>query len=488
MRKERALLIGVDEFVTKADTTPCSENNVSAMQEVFLSSREPLEKLVIPSAPVVSLEALRLLIWETFQEAETEDVSYFYVSTHGEYEPGSGEEPAFLLSDGKLEIRITPTELEAAFEGVLGKKVIILDACNSGAFIGKGDPYWEGSVPFLGEDFKVLVSSGALEESWYWNTEEKEGPSIPGAAYGTAGANSAQGAFYFTQALLQSLSPRYGFPADGNRDGRVTLRELYGYLLENHAVSIPQVYPQEEDFVFFRYDLQDKTVQGANRSPILDVTFSGSMLDRENNSVTLEYIATRPVRVGYQIVYFQDGKWCFDEAKIIFDEVERFTVFGDQLGAVSAGRKMRTLMLDLEDMDAYGYMLVQLVSIDQGRVRIHGGQVFCVPPTEGDLQLAVEVGESYQLDSWQELSVFVKHAYPCALSVAVVNEKEEVVKRLAHRQSTRPSIADPAGSLFYWNGTDREGELVPPGEYRIRVSGDMQAAVFSAMSEPILVQ
>ena len=482
-RKERALLIGVDEFVSRPDTYPSSTNNVYAMQEIFQAAQAPLEALIIPSEPVVEAGELTELIRETFAGATEWDVSYLYISTHGNYDAQSNEEPALLLSDGEVENRMTAAELEAAFDGIAGKKVIILDACNSGAFIGKGAPNWTRPIRFLGDDFKVITSSGALEESWYWNAEETEDIASP---FGSP--KTPQGAFYFTQELLQSLSPRYGYPSDSNHDGEVTLQELYEYLLENHAASTPQVYPQRDDFVVFRYDPQEPLPRGQDRSPILDITFSGTIVNQASQSVTLEYIATRPMRVGYQIVQPRDGKWIFDEAKLVFDDVERFSAFGDQEGAVSAGRKVRTLSLNADAQGGYGYTMVQLVSIDQGEVTVHAGRVFCIPPAAGELQLGVEVPGQYNPATHEEMNVFVRHAYPCALSVAVVNEQGDIVLRLCHRRSTRPSQTIPEGSLFYWDGNDKSGVPVPPGIYYIQVSGSINDSTEKILSDAIVIQ
>lgn len=499
-RSERALLIGMDEFVSKPNTYPSSVNNVFAMQETFQAAREPLKTLLIPSEPVTSAQELTELIQETFADADEDDVSYLYISTHGIYDSLSGEEPALLLSDGQKEGLVTAGELEAALREVKGTKVLILDACNSGAFIGKGDPDWQKRAHFLGDEFKVLTSSGALEESWYWSADDLDVENAPlGAAEQDARRRpftsspsrfiKPQGAFYFTQSLSQGLSPRYGYPADSNQDGLVTLSEMYEFLLQNHAASIPQVYPQQDDFVIFRYDTNEARPSGTERSPVLGVTFSGTMLDQENRSVTLEYIATRPVRVGYQIVYQKEGKWRFDEAKLHYDDEERFTAFGDQKGGVSAGYKTRTLTLDAVEQDASGYyMMVQLVSIDQGKVTIHAGRVFCVPPSMGDLQMAVSVKDTYARGDEQELSIFVAHAYPCALSVAIVNESDEVVTRLCHRWSTRPSQTTPKGSLFYWDGLDKNDNPVPTGQYRVRASGMMNDLTFTVMSEPVQIE
>ena len=359
-RRERALLVGVDEFVSQPSAYPSSTNNVYAMQEMFQGAADPLEAILLPPEPVTSAQQLTALIQAAFSQATAEDVSYLYISTHGLYDPETGLEPQLLLSDGVVEGSITPAQLEAAFDGIPGTKVIILDACNSGAFIGKGLSHQPEELHFLGEDFKVLTSSGALEESWYWNSED--------------GGNE-QGAFYFTQALTQALSPVFDYPADQNRDGAITLQELHQHLLQGHAASTPQVYPQKDDFILFRYDATQTAQRNRPRAPIMDVTFSGNTLSRPNPELTIEFIAMRPVQVGYQIVYQREGKWQFDQAQIIYDEAERFTVFGDQAGAVSPGRKVRTLSIGELPQDAYGFSKLVMSKFINGQGK-EGKKIF----------------------------------------------------------------------------------------------------------------
>ena len=471
LRVNRALLIGVDDFVSRESIYPSSTNNAFAMQEAFQASLVPFETILLPDMPVTSAEALTTLIRETFAGAKESDASYLYISTHGEYNPDKSDEPALLLSDGWTEGRITAAELEAAFKGIAGTKVLLLDACNSGAFIGKGMPEQPANLHFQSPSFKVLTSSGALEESWYWNASDEETP------------GELQGAFYFTQALSQSLSPACGYPADANSDGFVTLSELYGYLLRNHAASTPQVYPQEDDFIVFAYD--PRQVYDGVRSAVSDVTFSSTALSADAHELTLEYIAARPVRVAYQIVYQRDGKWRFDEAKLLYDSAERFTAYGDEPGAVSPGRKVRTLSIDLRAGEASGYVLVQLVTIEKDSLTVHAGCVLAVSPSKGDLRLTVRTPRVYQSESSKELAIYVGHAYPCVLSLTIVNAKGDVVRRLCHRQSTRPMQMN--GSTFYWDGRDKTGAVVPDGVYRVRVSGLLGELVFTVASDEITV-
>ncbi len=470
VRRERALLIGVDEFVTQPSAYPSSTNNVYAMQEMFQAAAEPLEKILVPDAPVTSAQQLTELIQRVFGGAEAGDVSYLYISTHGLYDPENGVEPALLLSDGQTENHLTPEELEAAFDGISGTKVLILDACNSGAFIGKGMTEWDEPPCFLGDDFKVITSSGAREESWYWSAGED------------AKQEERQGAFYFTQALCDALSAACGYPADQNHDGSITLKELYDYLLLNHAASTPQVYPQnDDDFVIFRYDPSEPLPTGLERSPIMDVTFSDLVLDQDSREITIEYIAMRPVRVAYQLVYRREGRWEFENAQLIYDDSERFSAFGDQEGAVSAGWKQRTLRLDELADDAYGYALVQLVSIDRGKLRVHAGRVLCVLPEEEPPAPTVEISGSFAPETGRELAVFVGHTSPCTLSVAILDEEGQVVERLCHRRSTRPMGL--AGTTLYWDGKQRDGSPAPAGTYRVRTQIHWKGQTLSVESE-----
>lgn len=463
----RALLIGVDEFVSRPSAAPSSANNVRDMQQLLAGVVASPDHLSVPSAPVTDADTLQTLLQSAFAGAQETDLNLLYLSTHGVYEPG--KEPMLLLSDGIVEYGLTPSALKQCFEGIQGTKLIILDACNSGAFIGKGMPFPMENPFFRSDDFKVLASCGALEESWYWNS-------------------GAQGAFYFTQALIQSLSAANGYPADQNRDGAVTLSELYDALLISHAASTPQVYPQQDDTVVFRYDASAPLPSGLDRSPIMDVTFSGTVLDSDQRQLSIEFIATRPVRVAYQIVYQQDGKWAFDNAQLIYDGAERFTAFGDEPGAISAGRKLRTVNLSKLSGKDFGYVLVQLVSIDEGRLTVHAGRVICVPPQEGDMNLTAWVESVFHTKAQRELSIFIGHDFPCALSVAIVDEQEQVVARLCHRQSTRPLQITPSGSVFYWNGLRRDGTPAEPGTYRVRAQAHLNNTSITVLSSAFTIE
>ncbi len=466
VQQNRALLIGVDLFVSQESTYPSSANNVQDMYKTLENSILPFQNILIPEQPATSREMLAGWIREAFQDADANDVCYLYVSTHGDYDADGNA--VLLLSDGATEETLTACALKAMFEGIQGTKIILLDACFSGAFIGKGMREQPECVGFHSPEFKVLTSSGAMEASWYWNGQN----------------DTAQGSFYFTQIMTQGLSPRWGYPADQNRDGEVTLQELYGYLLKNHGASTPQVYPQTDDTVIFAYDPDTEDL--GDRAAVVDVAFSGDSI-RPDESLTLSFTVLRPVRVAYQIVYRRDGEWQFGEAELSYDETDRFTAFGELAGALQPGRKQRTITLTRDVEDLYGYVLVQLLSLEDGQLTVQTGHVIAVTPTEGDLGLAVSVPEIFQAEEGAELPIFVDHAYPCTLSVKVTDMDGNTVRRLSYRAATRPLGIVPDGSCFYWDGRDRNGDLAPQGEYRVAVEGWIGDMLFTAQSEPVTI-
>ena len=467
LQQNRALLIGVDLFVSQNSTYPSSANNVQDMYKTLKNSAIPFARVMIPETPATSVQMVREWIAEAFGDADEDDRNYLYISTHGDYDVDGNA--VLLLSDGKTEDHLTAETLEEMFAGIPGMKIIMLDACYSGAFIGKGMRQQPETVCFRSPDFKVLTSSGAMEASWYWNGQQ----------------DTAQGSFYFTQILTQGLSPRWDYPADQNRDGVITLSELHRYLLQNHGASTPQVYPQEDDTVLFAYD--PDTADPDDRSAVVDVVFSDTII-RPDETLALTFTALRPVRVAYQIVYRRDGQWRFDEAQLVYDEAERFAAFGDLAGAILPGRKERSIAVMRQDEDhLYGYVLVQVLALEDGRLTMQTGHVIAVSPLQGELALAVETPQRFAAQG-AELPIFVLHSLPCALSVKIVDDQGKTVKRLSFRTATRPLGIVPEGSCFYWDGRSQNGEFVPAGEYRVVAEGWIGETGFTAQSGVITIE
>ena len=211
----RCLLIGCDRFVSMPSTEPAGANNVETMGtllEDFLGEDTAIVRQVNGPGTVEAFDALAK---ESFREARGADTALIYLSTHGILLEEEGM--ALLLSDGEEEEQLTPERLKEILDGIPGKKVLILDACHSGAVIGKGA---DGLKNWFEDDAcRVLVSSGALEDSWFWSAETDE---YTGTGYFTSAMDSA----------LRASDPEQIDP-DGN--GEVSLEELIGRLRAIHG-------------------------------------------------------------------------------------------------------------------------------------------------------------------------------------------------------------------------------------------------------------
>ena len=170
----RALLIGCDTFVTQTETTPAAAMNVERMSRMLNTDMRGYADIAQMSAGVASRAQLVDAIHTVFGEAKEGDVSLLYICTHGLYDRVSFE-PLLVLSDGQKEDNISAAALRMALDEIPGHKVVILDACNSGAFIGRGAYSGEVENAFAAPEYTVLTSAGAYEDSLLWSSHSLMG-------------------------------------------------------------------------------------------------------------------------------------------------------------------------------------------------------------------------------------------------------------------------------------------------------------------------
>lgn len=468
----RALLVGCDDFLSQQSTAPSSANNVVRMAEAISGGAMNLENLVTRRDGIASAAELAELIADAFSGADDGDVNYFYISTHGvwsQLQPNA--EIRLLLSDGLHEDSVSAIELRTLFDAIPGTKVLLIDACHSGAMIGKGvQDVFDNT--FQGPDYKVLCSSGGAEESWFW-AERDEDVTISGEGY-------------FSGALVNALSAKGGFAADDNSDGAITLTELKRYLRLNHGASTVQSYPEEDEFVLLSYDIA--SFSGRRQHSALDnIAFEDSALSLDDPTISFSFTVLRPAQVAYQLVFQRRGSWDFANARLIWDNEERFGAYGDLPGSLTPGLKERSITLTQEDTNSYGYVLLQILTISGSEVSVASSEVICVPPAKGDPRLSVTAGSMFCPSQHEELSFVVNHAFPCELTVTIETPEGELVRRLASRQATRPQQLLPTGSSFAWTGLDAAGEMAPEGEYVIHVRAFVGSSRFESWSAPFVL-
>ncbi|MBQ8200641.1 MAG: caspase family protein [Clostridia bacterium] len=469
-RENRALLLGCDRFVSQTDTTPSAANNVGRMASALSGGTMNLQTLVTRAEGVATTGELAGLILDAFSDADADDVSIFYISTHGVWEeslPGGGM--TLLLSDGVTESGVTARQLRTMFDQIKGHKVLLLDACHAGAMIGKGAGVLLDNV-FSGPDYTVVCSSGGAEESWFWS--------------GDIDGERLAGAGYFSGALVRALSLEGGYGADDNRDGGITLTELKRYLLANHGASTVRTYPEDSEFPLLTYDAASYT--GRGRDAVIEgVTFDSDVLLPGDPTVYFTFNVVRSVQVAYQLVYHRQGRWDFDNAQLIYDNNGAFSPWAMAGRTLPPGMKERAITLDRADTGSSGYVLLQLLTIERGMPSVVCSRVLCVPPESGDPQLAVDTSSSFCPEYYEELNFTVNHLFPCELTVTIEDEDGNTVRRLSSRQATRPEQLIPGGTSFTWDGRRNDGSLAESGKYRIRIKAYVGAEKYEILSEEL---
>ncbi len=210
-------------------------------------------------------------IASTFSEADYNDISYFYFSGHGIRVNNTAYLcPAEASYYAPMTNYISVDELENALSAVPGTKVVFLDTCHSGGFIGKG----KGEITIFQEElesfndeiinvFSQAQSKGLLTTNQYkvltacHYYQESTGiyPIVPGdfEPFGV-----------FTMALCEGSGYSGSYPADTNLDTKVGLQEAYLYVklyVQDLSNTYPylniaqdvQVYPNNSTFTIVEY-------------------------------------------------------------------------------------------------------------------------------------------------------------------------------------------------------------------------------------------
>ena len=204
-------------------------------------------------------------IANAFSGADNDDVSYFYFTGHGINESGvSYLCPTNVSYYSPLSAFISTNELENALSAIPGSKVVILDCCHSGGFIGKQIGEEEISTnpqdfndnvidvflsrDLTGSQYKVLTSCLSYQVS----VELVVGELDPFGLFSGVLCEGC-GYDYYT----------HPYSADGNINGEITLQEAYTYTYETvntiaaelnytygwNIDQDTQVYPLNSDFI-----------------------------------------------------------------------------------------------------------------------------------------------------------------------------------------------------------------------------------------------
>ena len=347
-------------------------------------------------------------------------------------------------------ISLGAAALQNILSGIQGEKLLIVDACYSGALIGRGafaHSLLPGSraqspasleTPFLADpSIHVLTSASGFESSWYYDSEGL-----------STGAVS-----YFASALSSGLG-LYGKPeADVNGNGEVTLEELRRYLNAAVPSSSVQLLSAQANAL---------TLPVATNTPLARAlsgfSYGDCLLESDDPTLEFSYTVTAETAVQYRVVRQVNGGWHWQDAATFLDD-------GDTPGGLlTPGRKTRELTLDGILEGESGYMMLQVFAVTGSEVILCSERLLAVRPAavEPSVTLSAENAE-FDASARRELVLEARINVPAEITVCIYNAQGKLVRRLASAQLTRPAPGDV--TRLYWDGRNDAGERVPAGAY-----------------------
>ncbi|MBR3107671.1 MAG: leucine-rich repeat protein [Clostridia bacterium] len=253
----RALLISEVNF-----DPICNRNqgDVELMSAMLRSVRGPTgNRYSITTGRDYTPTQVKNAIASAFSGATSQDVSLFFIATHGDVSNGAGSVDAGALSTSD-EDWILFQDLANWLNAVPGKIIVIVESCGSGAAIYDGNR--RGSSPMTDTQFcGQLIDAFAGIDSGIMNKDSKTGELRINNKFYVLTASALQqfswgtedGPYnYFTKWLTEGVGTSGSIPADtryGNSDGILVLEELYSYI---SAVGDSHVFYDEYGEPFYQ--------------------------------------------------------------------------------------------------------------------------------------------------------------------------------------------------------------------------------------------
>ncbi len=276
--KARVLLVTRGEYNDSYNSlSPAPENDGENFRRVLEQAYGELlaETVVKRKEGADTVAGVQKVVYETFKDAEDGDINYFYYSGHG-VQKGSGgaKESTLFLAKGQY---MTAKDLAAAFEGVKGRNILVMDCCYSGGMVSRNVQKTSVSEGFA-EDFvdafqeavsdcgtrarSALTSSGfqllmaAGEEELCWQqkiSESNETPEEEAVETGLFTATLSYGCGVNPARVGKETG--YGLDtasADYNLDGEISLEEITRYIENTYHYTANHVrcYPANDSRSF----------------------------------------------------------------------------------------------------------------------------------------------------------------------------------------------------------------------------------------------
>ena len=294
----RALLIGeetfieqefdrnLDQYVNIIDSATRNTADMNRMAAMLGQVSGPDGgKYQVTSRKNADYDSIRSLIQSAFAGATENDVSLFFIATHGDSEHegelvmpflgdiSSQDDVDAYQADPKRNLSFST--LASWLNGVPGEIIVILESCGSGSsiFISEEEENRDNSPAAMASPSRKSAYSASSFVSAA--SRAFSGHSIPAADVGELRQNkfyvlaaarhqeNSEGGEasdptdsfnWFTTWLLNGIGSSASSPADTNRDGLITLTELYDYIRKASKGFSQHVqrYPVNSQYALFR--------------------------------------------------------------------------------------------------------------------------------------------------------------------------------------------------------------------------------------------
>ena len=268
--KYRALLVGEIHF--SWETANRNNGDVTYLKNMLNSVTGPKGgKYSVTCKYDLSTQGIKNAISSTFAGADSDDVSLFFIATHGVTNVESGEYAGELVTYGGADYDdyMTLGELAEALKAVPGKVIVLLGSCGSGAAIvqnGKlrfvpdlsgesDDAFNEAAIRAFSEldeqlpadESEILPNTGEFRSSkFYVMTAAAHQES----SYGYEGSNPHNVfPYYFAMGAMGDK------PADANGNGTITMVEMFNYIYDialDEVGQHTQMYPSGSTYALFK--------------------------------------------------------------------------------------------------------------------------------------------------------------------------------------------------------------------------------------------
>ena len=276
--KARVLLVTRGEYNDSYNSlSPAPENDGENFRRVLEQAYGELlaETVVKRKEGADTVAGVQKVVYETFKDAEDGDINYFYYSGHG-VQKGSGgaKESTLFLAKGQY---MTAKDLAAAFEGVKGRNILVMDCCYSGGMVSRNvqetsvsEGFAEDFVDAFQEavsdsgtrarsaltssEFQLLMAAGEEELCWQQKiSESNETPEEEAVETGLFTATLSYGCGVNPARVGKETG--YGLDtasADYNLDGEISLEEITRYIENTYHYTANHVrcYPATDSRSF----------------------------------------------------------------------------------------------------------------------------------------------------------------------------------------------------------------------------------------------